>query len=76
MEKKILKIDIMNDSELQNFYYYPIYPRDFKTYPDKGLINNDNGEQNGAQWTCFYIKLDTGIRAMRAPPGNHSGVAT
>ena len=30
MKKYILKNDTMNESELQNVYNYPIYPRDCK----------------------------------------------
>ena len=45
----------MNESQLQKIYIYPIYPRDSKTYSDKGFVNNDNGERNGTQWTCFIV---------------------
>ena len=51
-----LKIDTMNESELQRVYNYPIYPRDSKIYSDKGFVNIDNGSQGGTHWTCFYIK--------------------
>ena len=37
-------------------YVYPIYPRDSIMYSDKGLVNIDNGTQNGTHWTCFYVK--------------------
>ena len=56
MEKHILKNDTMNESQLQNFYNYPIYPRDSKIYSDKGFNNIDDGSTNGTHWTCFYSK--------------------
>ena len=37
-------------------YKNPIYPRDPKITTDKGFVKNDNGEQVGNKWTCFYIK--------------------
>ena len=46
----------MNESELQKFFNYPIYPRDSKIYSDKGFVNIDNGSQGGTHWTCFIMK--------------------
>ena len=46
----------MNESQLQSFYDYPIYPTDYKTYSDTGFVNIDNGSQGGTHWTCFIIK--------------------
>ena len=56
MKKYKLKNDTMNESELQKFYNYSIYPRASKIYSDKGFVNIDNGSQDGTHWTCFYIK--------------------
>ena len=56
MIKYNLKNDTMNESQLQSVYNLPIYPRDSKTYPDKGFVNIDNGYQGGTHWTCFYTK--------------------
>ena len=56
MKKYKLKIDTMNESQLQKIYEYPIYPRDSKIYSDKGFVNIDNGIMGGSHWTCFYIK--------------------
>ena len=46
----------MNESQLQKFYNFPIYPRDSKIYSDKSFVNIVNGSQGGTCWTCFYIK--------------------
>ena len=43
----------MNESELQRIYNHPIYPRDSKTYSDKGFVNIDDGSQNGTHWCAF-----------------------
>ena len=56
MKKYKLKIDTMNESQLQTIYNYPIYPRDSKIYSDKGFVNIDNGSTGGNHWTCFYIE--------------------
>ena len=56
MKKYKLKNDIMNESQLQRIYNYPIYPRDSKKYSDKGFVNIDNGSQGGTHWTCFIVK--------------------
>ena len=47
---------MMNETQLQKIYNYPIYPRDSKIYSDKGFFNIDNGSQGGTHWCCFYIK--------------------
>ena len=56
MKKYNLKNDTMNESQLQQNYNYPIYPRDSKINSDRGFVNIDDGSQNGTHWTCFYIK--------------------
>ena len=56
MKKYNLKKDTMNEPELQRVYIYPIYPRVFKKYSDKGSVNIDNGSQGGTHWTCFIVK--------------------
>ena len=52
-EKYKLKEDTMNESELQNVYYYKKYPRGSKTHSDKGFVNVDVGSQGGTHWNCF-----------------------
>ena len=42
MKKYNLKIDTMGESDLQKLYYYPIYPRVYKTYSDKGFVKTDS----------------------------------
>ena len=56
MKNYKLKNDTMNESQLQQVYNYPIYPRDSKIYSDKGFVNIDNGSQGGSHWTCFIVK--------------------
>ena len=56
MKKHNLKDDTMNETELQKIYKYKIYPRDSKTYSDKGFVNIDNGSGGGTHWTCFIVK--------------------
>ena len=56
MKEYKLKDDTVNESELQRIYNYLIYPRDSKTYSDRGFVNIDDGRLNGTHWTCFYIK--------------------
>ena len=56
MKKYNLKDDIMNESELQRVYKYPIYSRDSKVHSDKGFVNIDNGSRGGTHWTCFIVK--------------------
>ena len=51
-----LKDDIMNESELQRIYRYPMYPRDSNIYSDRGFVIFDNGSMGGSQWTCFIVK--------------------
>ena len=46
----------MNESELQKFYNYPIYPRDAKIYSHKGFVKLDDGWMGGSHWTAFYIE--------------------
>ena len=55
-EKNNLKNDTMNESDLQRFYNYPIYPRDSKIYSDKGFVNIDDGRMGGTHWCAFFVK--------------------
>ena len=56
MNEYNLKIDALNEFELQRIYNYPIYPRDSKIYLVKGFINIDVGPQGGTHWYCFITK--------------------
>ena len=56
MKKYNLKIDTMNESQLQRVYNYTIYPRDSKIYSDRGFVNIDDGFRGGSHWTCFLVK--------------------
>ena len=56
MKKFNLKINTMNESQLQNVYNYKIYPRDSKIITDKEFINIDNGSRGGSHWCAFYVK--------------------
>ena len=47
MEKYNLKIDTVNESQLQKIYNYPIYHRDSKIYSERGFVNIDNGCKGG-----------------------------
>ena len=46
----------MNESHLQIIFNYLIYPRDSKTYSNRGFVNIDSGSQGGTHWTCFMVK--------------------
>ena len=46
----------MNESDLQRFSNYSIYPRSSKIYSYKGFVNIDNGSQGASHWTCFTTK--------------------
>ena len=56
MKKYNLKNDTMNESQIQKFYNYPVYPRDSKTLSDKGFISIDDRSQGGTHWTSFIVK--------------------
>ena len=56
MKKNKLKNDTMNESQLQQIYNYPIYPRDSKIYSNKGFVNIDDGSMSGSHWICFIVK--------------------
>ena len=56
MKKHKSKNDTMNESQLQKFYDYSIYPRDSKIHSDKGFINTDNGCHGGTHWCVFCVK--------------------
>ena len=51
-----LKNDAMNESQLQNYYNYPIYPRDSEIYSKKGFVNINKGQMGGTHWCAFYAK--------------------
>ena len=57
-KKFFLKNDTMNESQLQKYYNYPIYPRDSKLYSDKIFANIDNGQMGGTNWCVFYVKRE------------------
>ena len=46
----------MNESQIQRFDNYPIYPRVSKIYSDKGFVITDDGRVGGSYWTCFIVK--------------------
>ena len=56
METYSLKNDIMNGSEFQRVYNYPICPRGSKIHSDKRFVNIDNGQMGGSHWTAFYVE--------------------
>ena len=56
MKKYKLKNEIMNESELQRIYEYPMYPRDSKNSSEKCFVNIDKGSVGGSHWTCFIVK--------------------
>ena len=56
IKKYKIKNDTMNESQLQKFYNYPIYPRDSKIFSDKRFVIIDVGSQGGSHWTCFIVK--------------------
>ena len=49
----------MNESQLQKNDDLPIYPRDSKTYSDRGFVNINNGSMGGSHWVCFMVKDST-----------------
>ena len=61
MKKYNLKDGTMNESQLQKFYEYKIYPRDIKINSDRGFVNIDDGRLNGTHWTCFIVKDNKSI---------------
>ena len=46
----------MNESQLQESYNYPIYPRDSKLLSEKGFVKFDNGSQGGTHWVCIIVR--------------------
>ena len=56
MKKYNLNNDIMDESQLQTVYNYPIYPRDSKIYSDRGFVNIGNNKNGGSHWCASYIK--------------------
>ena len=61
MRKYNLKVNTINESQLQKIFNYPIYPRDSKIHSDKGFVNIDDGSMNEPHWTCFILKNDKSI---------------
>ena len=57
MKNYKLKIDTLNESQLQKIYNYPINPRDSRIYSNRGFVNIDNESQGGAYWLCFIVKV-------------------
>ena len=57
MKKYNLNNDTMNESQLQIFYNYNIYPRDSIIATNKRYVSIDNGSQGGTHWTCFIVKV-------------------
>ena len=53
-----MKINTVNEWELQSVYIYNIDPRDSKIKTDTGFANIDNGSQGGTHWTCFIGKVN------------------
>ena len=53
MKKYELKDDNIDESQLQETYKYPIYPRDSEIYSDKGFVNKDNGSQGDTHWNVL-----------------------
>ena len=47
MMKYSLKDDTMIESDLENVYIYPIYPRDSELYSDKRFVKIDDGSMGG-----------------------------
>ena len=56
MKKYNLENNIMNESQLQKIYNYPIYPRDSMLYSNEGFVNTYDGRMGGSHWVCFIIK--------------------
>ena len=56
MKKYKLKNDTMNESQKEEIYIYPFYPRDSKMFSDKIFVSIDNGSMNATHWICFHIK--------------------
>ena len=42
IKKNNVKNDTMLESKLRRVYNYPIYPRDSKTFSDKGFVGKDD----------------------------------
>ena len=56
MKESSIKIDTKNESEIQRFYNYELYPRVSIITTNRGFSNIDNGFQGGTHWTCCKIK--------------------
>ena len=59
LRKFSLKNDTMKEIDLQKKCNYPINPRDFKRYLDKGFIIFDKFTLGGSHWIAFRIKIKT-----------------
>ena len=44
----------MNESDIQNVFTFPIYPRDSMIPAYKGLVIIDNRQMSGTHCTCYY----------------------
>ena len=55
-KKLYFKNDTMNESELQRFFNYPVYPRGSKICSDKMCVNIDNGQMGSSHETAFSVK--------------------
>ena len=51
-----MKTNTTNESQIQKYYYCPIYPRDSQLHSDKIFVNIDDGSQGGNHWTYFIVK--------------------
>ena len=56
MKKYNLKNNTMKESQLQQIYICPIFPRDSKLFSNKEIVNIGNESQGGTHWTCFIVK--------------------
>ena len=56
MKKYNLKIDTMNEFDIESVYNYHTFPRDSTMYSYEVFVNIDNGSMMGTHWTCFIIK--------------------
>ena len=46
----------MNESQLQRIFNYPIYPRDSKSYSNRGFVKIYNGQMGVTHWVYFIVK--------------------
>ena len=53
-----MKINTLNESDLQRVYIYRIYPRGSKIHLDKGFVHIDSGGMGVTHWCCFIVKYE------------------